>query len=289
METVADYLTRDRRGDRPALVDSTGRTYDAHWVCTSAWKAGNFLRHTGVRRGVTVGVVGDGPLAVLSFLGTALLSGRTWFDPPSTAIDAASSAASDAESHTQSDAESLRTIVAPATQLEGVEAGPSTQLVCYGGEPPAPAVHHLDAGLWSENPSFPPVDIDPETPLLAVDDGDGTRCGSVSHATALAEARRIAEAFDIEAGTRVVVDRAFDDPRTVVAGVLAPLVADGVTVLTGGTGGRTQSQTPEASLDDGEDGAESTEPEGALFVTDADATSVPERRLPLSAVELDVS
>ncbi|ELZ07176.1 hypothetical protein C479_15372 [Halovivax asiaticus JCM 14624] len=281
METVADYLTRDRRSDRPALVDSTGRTYDAHWVCTSAWKAGNFLRHTGVRRGVTVGVVGDGPLAVLSFLGTALLSGRTWFDPPSTAIDAASSAASDAES--------LRTIVAPATQLEDVEADPSTQLVCYGGEPPAPGVHHLDAGLWSENPSFPPVDIDPETPLLAVTDGDGTRHGSISHATALAEARRIAGTFDIEAGTRVVVDRAFDDPRTVVAGVLAPLVADGVTVLTGGTGGRTQSQTPESSLDGGEDGAESTEPEGALFVTDADATSVPERRLPLSAVELDVS
>ncbi len=71
--TVDDLLARDRRDERTVLIDATGRSFDAHWFCTTSWKAGNFLRHAGVREGVTVGVVGEGPLALFAFLGTTLL------------------------------------------------------------------------------------------------------------------------------------------------------------------------------------------------------------------------
>lgn len=248
METLADYLTRERRSDRPALIDSTGRTYDAHWLCTSTWKAGNFLRHTGVREGVTVGVDGNGPLALLSFLGTALLEGRTWFDPPASLADV----------------ESLRTLVAPADRLDRYDVPPATQRVCYGGTPTAPDVHHLDAGLWSENPSFPPIDIDPGTPLL-VDEPSGR---AISHAEAIAGGRDVIEAFDVDPGTRVVVRGSFDDPRAVVAGVIAPLVADGVIVLAG----------DEPTGDDAV--------AGDVYVTGTDAEPVPGRQLAVADVDV---
>ncbi|WP_254863232.1 hypothetical protein [Halovivax gelatinilyticus] len=210
--TVDGLLTRKSRSDRPSLVDGSGRSYDRHWVCTTAWKAGNFLRHTGVRRGVTVGVGGGGPLAILSFLGTALLEGRTWFDPPES-LDGGSS---------------VRTLVAPADELDRYDLSAGAQRVAYGGEPPAPEVHHLDAGLWSENPSFPPVDIDPGAPLVGPTDRDDA---SVTHGEAMNSARTVVEEWGVEAGTHVGVDAPLSDPRTVVAGVLAPLVADGVIVL----------------------------------------------------------
>ncbi|NGM69513.1 hypothetical protein G6M89_10935 [Natronolimnobius sp. AArcel1] len=212
--TVDELFTRERReraGDRTALIDATGREYDLHWLCTTSWKAGNFLRHSGVRNGVTVGVVGTGPIGLLAFFGTALLEARTQFDPPT---DRAAD-------------ESFRTLVAPVEVLEtgGYELPPGAQRVGYGDKPTDPDVHNFDAGLWSENPSFPPVSIDPDTALLT--DGDRT----LSHADALAAGRDVITTYGLEHGDRVVVRESFSDLRAVIAGVLAPLLADGVIVL----------------------------------------------------------
>lgn len=214
METVGDLFARGRRDERPALVDETGRAFDYHWLCTTAWKAGNFLRHTGVRRGVTVGVVGEGPLALLSFFGTALLEGATRFDPP----------------RGLSGATDFRTLVAPVAELERYDLPPGAQRVGYGDSPDAPDVHHLEAGLWSENPSFPPLSIDPGTAVL-VDAADRT----YAHGAVVDAAAAVADEFGIEAGTRVTVDAPLSDPRTVTAGVIAPLLADGVVVLDDGS------------------------------------------------------
>lgn len=208
-ETVADLLTRERRSDAPALADATGRTYDAHWLRTTAWKAGNFLRHAGVRRGVTVGVVGEGPLALLAFLGTALLEGTTRFDPPR---DLAA-------------ADDLRALVAPVDDVADYDLPPGAQRVGYGGDPPSPDVHHLDAGLWSENPSFPPTAIDPDTPLLA----DGER--TYAHGAVLSTAREVVADAELAAGDRVAVRAPLSDPSTVAAGVIAPIAVDAVIVL----------------------------------------------------------
>lgn len=209
METVDGLFTRDRRDDRTALIDATGREFDAHWLCTTSWKAGNFLRHPGVRKGVTVGVVGDGPLALLAFFGATLLEGTTRFEPPTDLTDA----------------DGLRALVAPTSDLESYDLPRGTQRVAYGDEPDDPGIHHFDVGLWSENPSFPPLAIDPDTPLLT--DGDRT----YTHGTVVRAARAVVGDYDLETGDRVVVRAPLSDPRTVVAGAIAPLLAEGAIVL----------------------------------------------------------
>ncbi|SEH14472.1 hypothetical protein SAMN04487967_1618 [Natronorubrum sediminis] len=210
--TVDELLTRDRRDDRTALEDATGRPFDYHWVCTTAWQSGNFLRHAGVRNGVTVGVVGDGPLPLLAFFGTTLLEGTTRFEPPTDLTDE----------------DDFRALVAPVDDLESGEyALPrGAQRVGYGAKPEQPDIHHFDAGVWTENPSFPPLDVDPKTKILT----DGER--TVSHRDVLEAAENVISAFGLEAGERVVVRHPLSDLETVVAGVVAPLVVGGTVVLT---------------------------------------------------------
>ncbi|ELY80161.1 hypothetical protein [Natrinema pallidum] len=209
--TVDGLLTRELRDDRIALVDATGREYDYHWLCTTSWKAGNFLRHAGVRNGVTVGVVGDGPLALLAFFGTTLLEGTTRFDPPTDLTDE----------------DDFRTLVAPVERVADYELPRGAQRVGYGDKPDAPDIHHFDAGLWSENPSFPPLSIDPETVILT----DGER--PVTHEGLLKAAREVVTETGLEADDRVVVRTPLSDPRTIAAGVIAPLLAKAVIVRPG--------------------------------------------------------
>ena len=210
--TVDELLTRELRDDRTALVDATGREFDHHWLCTTSWKAGNFLRHSGVRKDVTVGIIGENPLALLAFFGTSLLEGTTQFDPPTDLTDA----------------DEFRALVAPVDDLEAgtYELPRGAQRVGYGSKPNEPDIHHFDAGVWSENPSFPPLDIDPETTILT----DGDR--AISHEMALEAASELIDEYGIEAGDRVVVREPLSDPRATVAGVLTPLLAEGVIVLT---------------------------------------------------------
>ena len=213
--TVDDLLTRELRDDRTALIDATGREFDHHWLCTTSWKAGNFLRHSGVREGVTVGIAGEDPLALLAFFGTTLLEGTTRFDPPTDLTDA----------------EEFRALVAPVRDLESdtYDLPRGAQRVGYGAKPDEPDIHHFDAGVWSENPAFPPLDIAPERALLT----DGER--TVTHGEALEAAGAVVDEYGLEEGDRVVVRAPLADPRTVAAGVLAPLLADGAIVLTGET------------------------------------------------------
>lgn len=207
--TVDDLLARERRGDRTALVDASEREYDRHWLCTSAWKAGNFLRHSGVREGVTVGVVGEGPLALLAFFGTTLLEGTTRFDPP----------------RDLADEDAFRALVAPTEDGDAYELPPGAQRVSYGDPPTEPGVHHFDAGLWSENPSFPPLSVDPGTDLVT----DGER--TLTHGEALEAARGVVDDRELAADDRVVVRAPLSNPGTVIAGVLAPLLVEATIVL----------------------------------------------------------
>ncbi|WP_121744698.1 hypothetical protein [Natronorubrum halophilum] len=211
--TVDELLTRERRDDRTALVDATGREFDHHWLCTTAWQSGNFLRHSGVRKDVTVGIVGGGPLAVLAFFGTTLLEGTTRFEPPTDLADE----------------DDFRALVAPVPDLESglYDLPRGAQRVGYGAKPDEPDIHHFDAGVWTENPAFPPLDVDPATAMLT----DGER--TVTHAAALEAAAGVIDEYGLEAGDRVVVRDSLADPRVVVAGILAPLLAAGVIVLGG--------------------------------------------------------
>ncbi|PGF17516.1 hypothetical protein CP556_16340 [Natrinema sp. CBA1119] len=244
--TVDELFTRELRDDRIGLVDATSREYDYHWLCTSSWQAGNFLRHAGVREDVTVGVVGDGPLALLAFFGTTLLEGTTRFEPPTDLADA----------------DDFRALVAPVSALEEYDLPRGAQRVGYGSNPDAPDVHHFDAGIWTENPSFPPLTIDPETAILS----DGER--TVTHGELLEAARAVVAENDLEADDRVVVRAPLSDPRAVAAGVIAPLLVRGVIVLP-----------------DDEDGA--AVERGTYAVSSESAETVPEaKRIEIDAVSL---
>lgn len=207
METLDDVVARERRSDDLAIRVAGARegSYTYHQFCTTAWKTGNFLRHLGVRDGVTVGIAAD-PLAqpVLGFFGAALLGATTRFAPPE-----------------RTDA---RAVLALADDLDRYELPPGAQRAGYGEEPDDPSVRFFEREVWSENPSFPPVDRDPET--LALTDGER----SYSHRELVSGAGAVVEREGIEAGDVVAVRAPLADPGTVVAGVIAPLVA-GATVL----------------------------------------------------------
>ncbi|SEH40762.1 hypothetical protein SAMN05192561_101687 [Halopenitus malekzadehii] len=211
METLADPLARDRRSDDPALVTPDGRERSRHDLITNAYKAGNALRHEGVRRGAAVGTapVPDLPF-VLAFLGAGLLGARVRFD-----VDA--SLASGAQA-----------IVVPAADVPDVtaDAGPGTRVVAVGEDPADPTVTHWEETVWSENPAFPSPTIEPADPLLCSPGGY-----PITHGDAIDAAVGVADRYDLAPGRRVVLQASLAHPGAVVAGVLAPLCGGGVTVL----------------------------------------------------------
>jgi hypothetical protein len=207
MDAVGDLLARDRRSDRPALaIGDRERSY--HELITNAYKAGNVLRFHGVGEGRTVAPapVPDLP-PVLAFLGAAELGAATRFDPES---------GSDAGD---------RLLLVPATEQTAYDSGPGTKLAVFGGEADDAETIDWEESVWSENPAFPPTDIDPGTPLLV--DGDRT----VSHGDALAAASAIADVQELDVDSRVVLRSSLAELGAVVAGLLAPLLVGGCAVL----------------------------------------------------------
>lgn len=215
--TVGDLLERERRTGGLALraltPDGLDRTYSYRDALTTAWKSGNFLRHLGVRgvgeapedRISTVEVAPDPlPEPVFTFLGAAGLGARTTFDP-------------------RADGRA-RVSVVGVDDAGRYDPPPGSKLVVYGGAPETPAVEHWEQEVWSENPRAHPARVDPgDTVLVAGDD-------RYSHARVLDAARSVVSDSGLEPGDRVAVRADFEDPRVVVAGVVAPLYA-GATVV----------------------------------------------------------
>ena len=206
MESLDDVVARERRSDATALTVADGPTYDYHRFCTTAWKTGNFLRHQGVRDGVGVGVADDlTTQPLLTLFGTALLGGATRFG--------------------EVDPAEVQALVLPAGEADAADVPAGTHRVGYGAKPEAPAVAHFGRDVWSENPSFPPVERDPETSALATADA------TYSHRELIEAAERVVDEYDLTADDSVAVRASLTRPGTVVAGVLAPLVAGGAVAL----------------------------------------------------------
>ncbi|MBC9986333.1 MULTISPECIES: AMP-binding protein [Haloferax] len=202
MDVIGDLMARDRRSDRLALrVDGPGRTYTYHDLITTSYKAGNVLRYLGVRKGARV-AVDPAPLPepLLTFLGAAQLGAVTAFDP---AVEA-------------------RATVVPVDSEEAFEdLPPGQKLAVFGGPPSSPATTHWEQEVWSENPAVHPEVVSPADPALVADDREFT------HGDLLDAAREVVADFDLEAGDTVAVRSSLSHPGTVVAGVLAPLLAGG--------------------------------------------------------------
>lgn len=210
MNVVGDLLARDRRSDSPALVIGDGRQRSYHEILTNAYKAGNVLRYLGVGSGHTVAVAPVPSLPpVLALFGAAQLGAATRFDPE-LGIENGD-----------------RVVLVPASEEAEYEPAPGTNLVVFDGEPTAPETTSWEESVWSENPAFPPTDVDPGSTLL---ESPG---GAVTHAEALAGATEVAERYGLAADSRVVVRAPLSHPGTIVAGLLAPLVVGGSVVLIG--------------------------------------------------------
>ena len=224
MDVLGDLVARDRRSDRPALrVDPADRELSYREFVTTAYKAGNFLRYLGTREGDRVAVAADRqPEPVLTFFGAALLGAATRFGPTG---DGNGEGDGDSNGEGNGDGPSARAIAVPADRRDGVDLPAGSTLVVYGGEPAEPSVEHWEGGVWSENPAFPPVTVDPDAPALAADERE------YDHAALLAAADAAAEALDLAADVAVAVRAPLSDPRAVAAGVLAPLLSGGAVVF----------------------------------------------------------
>ncbi|MCG1002288.1 MULTISPECIES: hypothetical protein [Halobacterium] len=205
METVADVVASLDDPDRPVV--RADRVYDAREFRSRTYKTGNALRHCGVREGVGVAILDvPAPAGLQTFLGAALLGATVEFGPERV-VEA-------------------RVLAGPTAALDDYDLPPGGQRVGWGDPPADPSWMYFERDVWSENPTFPEPSITADTELLA----------GVTHGEAVEAAERVAETYTPE--DRVAVRAPLAHPGTVVAGVLAPILAGASIVLSpaGGAG-----------------------------------------------------
>jgi len=209
VNVLGDVVARERRSDAIAVrTGSRAGSYSYGKFCTQSWKAGNLLRHYGVRDGATVAIdTGEAlsPPPLVSLFGAASLGGTVRFDP-----DAADGA---------------RVLVVPGEHAREYDPGPRVQVLAYGEEPGDPEVGGFEREVWSENPTQPPDDVEPGADAIAA---GGER---FSHERLLGAATQVVADAGLDAETVVAPRAPLANPGTVVAGVLAPLAAGGTVLV----------------------------------------------------------
>lgn len=247
---VGDLTDRERRAPGPAVRSFAGgseRTVSYRDCVTTAARAGNFLRHLGVRGGRTAGDGPDDRAARGNGEGNGAdgdddgdgddgdgeRSPRTVAvapDPaPEPILTLLGAAAIGAVVRFGADATRARALLVHVDDEGRCDPPPGTRLAVYGGEPSRPGTAHWEAEVWSENPAVPPAGVEPDDPALAT--GAGRR---YTHADLLSAARTAADRLGLGPGDAAALRAPLSDPRAVAAGVLAPLLVGGVVVLPDG-------------------------------------------------------
>jgi len=222
MCVLGDLVGRDRRSERTALrVVARDRAVSYRDFCTTAWKAGHALSHLGVHEGARVALAPDPtPPVVETLFGAALLGAPVTFD-----VDA--------------DARVVMGHVDREAELDVNER----KVLVYGGAPAATTTTHWEGVVWSENPAMPPGERSPDDPALI--DGERTR----SHRDLSTRAEVVVDAAGLDDGTAVALRASLADPRAVIAGVIAPLLAGGTVVLPGAEAAAAEAAAPVAVSD----------------------------------------
>lgn len=213
MDVLGGLVARDRRSETIALRRAArAGSYSYEKLCTNCWKAGNLLRHYGVRSGmdVTVAVPTSGPVPQVAtgLFGTALLG--------ASAVVASADAVLDGQ-RVESTA-----LLAPGDVAGRVATAAGCSVLGYGDAPTQATVAHYDRELWSENPTEPPGDADPDATAL-VADGD-----AYTHRELLDWTRDVRQQRGYDADTTIDAG-AWTTPASLVETLLAPLSA-GATV-----------------------------------------------------------
>ncbi|WP_411963503.1 acetyl-CoA synthetase [Haloferax sp. YSMS24] len=224
MDVIGDLVARDRRSERLALqVDGPGRTYSYYDFITTSYKAGNVLRYLGVRKGARVALEPVAlPEPILTFVGAAQLGAVTVFDPT---VDA-------------------RAVLVDVAREAEFDLPPGHKLAVYNGPPSSPSTTHWEKEVWSENPAVHPEVVEPEDSALLADGREFT------HGDLLDAARSVVSEFELDADDTVAIRSSLARPGTVVAGILAPLLAGGTIRVPDG------DDSVDASLTVGDDAPE---------------------------------
>lgn len=234
MDTVGDLLARARERDGIGFAAPRRHTdYSTREFVTAAWKAANLLRHYGVHRDATVGVVvgpadptpedEPGRLAatpdpLFATLGATLLGASVALQP--------------------APAVETTALLAPAEWLGRYGVGPGCSRLAYGAPPEAPEVGHFERERWSQNPVGPPDPVTGEA--VAVRESGRTQ------AALLERARETVETVGLGSGDRVWLDGPLT-AATLAPAVLAPLRA-GATIVGGEPAGVAVRVGPDGSL-----------------------------------------
>lgn len=216
MTTLRDLLANIDRPDTVAVRTATGGTPHSYGEFRkTAWKAGNLLRHYGVRPGTNLAVVPgsrehpatSGQIASPTVL-QAILGGCA----VGATVDL-----------TPTEPVSGRALVLPTPWLERYETEPGCSVLGYGEPPDTPGVAHFEAETWSENPVEPPGVASGGDPALRAD-GD-----IYTNATLIEVAETLCREYGMEEAGQVHLAAPVTDPGAFVAGALAPLRA-GITI-----------------------------------------------------------
>jgi acyl-coenzyme A synthetase/AMP-(fatty) acid ligase len=200
---VGDLLARDNRRSQPAVeFPAVDRQMSYRDFITTAYKSGNVLRYLGLSADSTLAVDPSlNPEPLLAFLGAAQLGATTTFDPTADA----------------------RVRLVPVAEESAYESSEG-RLAVFGGSPEATTTTHWEQEVWSENPAFPPTQVDPESTVLVA--GDET----YSHRRLLAMAERIVDELELKRESRLAIRTPLSRPET-IGGAVAALLAGATAVF----------------------------------------------------------
>jgi len=201
---LGDLLARDKRRSQPAVVvPAADREMSYHDFITTAYKSGNVLRYLGLSADARLAVDPSlRPEPLLAFLGAAQLGASTTFDPT---------------------AEARVRLV--SVDDEAAYADHGGRLAVFGGSPEATATTHWEQEVWSENPAFPPTQVDPESAVLV----DGTE--RYSHRRLLNMAEEAVDELSLTEGSRLAIRTPLSRPETIGGGLVAALAAGATAVF----------------------------------------------------------
>ena len=200
---LGELLAREKRRGQPAVsMPAVGREMSYRDFITTAYKSGNVLRYLGLSREATLAVEpAFRPEPLLAFLGAAQLGARVTFDPEASAR--------------------VRLV---SVDNEAAFLDDEGRLAVFGDSPGAPATTHWEKEVWSENPAFPPTEVDPDsTVLVDVDE-------QYSHRHLLEMAQQMIDELDLNQGSRLAIQPTVSRPEA-ISGLAAALAAGATAVF----------------------------------------------------------
>ena len=201
---LGDLLARENRRSQPAVdVPAVDREMSYHDFITTAYKSGNVLRYLGLSADATLAIdPTPQPEPLLAFLGAAQLGASTTFDPT-------------AES---------RVRLVPVDD-EAAYTDETGRLAVFGGAPEATTTTHWEQEVWSENPAFPPTQVDPESTALVAGDE------RYSHRRLLNIAEGVVDDLALTKESRLAIRTPLSAPETIGGGLVAALLAGATAVF----------------------------------------------------------